>query len=73
MNVETAARLACLSQEVGIDENEIFDAGAESLAAALPEATSLRHLYIGENKITAQGESKLSAAAPSSMKVYFTR
>ena len=60
-------------KEVGVDENDISDSGAETLAAALPQSTSLQHLYIGKNKITKSGEGALQSAAPSPMKVYFNR
>merc|ERR1740129_1796303 len=46
--------------EVGIDENQISDAGAE----ALGECASLRRLYVGENQITDVGRQKLMASKP---------
>ena len=60
-------------EEVGIDENQITDAGAETLACALQHSVSVRHLYIGENKISSTGEQKLRAAKPAGVSLHFQR
>ena len=65
--------LSDIDKEIGIDENQIADAGAEALASALPHSHSLRHLYVGQNALSSAGEEILRAAKPAHMSIHLHR
>ena len=52
-------------KELDLASNQIGDAGAEKMAAAMPSMARLEKLTLFENKIGDAGAEKIAAALPS--------
>eukprot|EP00928_Gymnodinium_smaydae_P046139 TRINITY_DN30738_c0_g1_i1.p1 TRINITY_DN30738_c0_g1~~TRINITY_DN30738_c0_g1_i1.p1 ORF type:complete len:189 (-),score=54.46 TRINITY_DN30738_c0_g1_i1:158-679(-) len=61
--------------EVGLDENEISDAGFDALASALAAGSTLglRRLYLGQNRASEEARGRLQRSAPPGLALHFSR